>query len=285
MNPSVSPCFTLAPGEGDLPKVTLVAPDGARAEIYLHGAHVSSWSPADGSERLFMSRISAFRTGSPIRGGVPLVFPQFGAMGPLPQHGFARLQSWELAAAEVVGATSTATFRLVDSAASREMWDHAFEARLEVAVGGNGLAMALTVLNTGNESFSFTTALHTYLAIPDLAATYVQGLAGLAYRDNAAGIDAQQVDPLIRFDGEVNRIYFNAPPEVTLFDGARTMLIRSAGFTDAVVWNPAAAKCAAMPDLEPADYLRFVCVEGATVGKPVTLAPGERWLGSQSLVV
>ncbi len=51
-----------------------------------------------------------------------------------------------------------------------------------------------------------------------------------------------------------------------------------------MVWNPGAAKCATMADLEPEDYLRFVCVEAATVGAPVTLGPGERWQGSQTLV-
>jgi len=31
------------------------------------------------------------------------------------------------------------------------------------------------------------------------------------------------------------------------------------------------------------DYRRFVCVEAATVGSPVRLAPGERWEGTQTL--
>jgi glucose-6-phosphate 1-epimerase len=83
----------------------------------------------------------------------------------------------------------------------------------------------------------------------------------------------------------VNRIYFDAPAEVRLIEPDRTTVIRKAGFSDAVVWNPAAAKCATMPDLEPDDYRRFVCVEAATVESPVRLAPGERWQGTQTLVV
>jgi glucose-6-phosphate 1-epimerase len=83
----------------------------------------------------------------------------------------------------------------------------------------------------------------------------------------------------------VNRIYFDAPAEARLVEPGRMTVIRKAGLADVVVWNPAAAKCASMPDLEPDDYQRFVCVEAATVGSPVRLAPGERWQGTQTLVV
>jgi hypothetical protein len=38
--------FATASGAGNLPKVLLVARDGARAEICLHGAHLTSWIPA-----------------------------------------------------------------------------------------------------------------------------------------------------------------------------------------------------------------------------------------------
>ena len=66
------------PGAGGLPKIVLEAPDGARAELYLHGAHVTAWTPAGaGDERLFLSAASEFRADAAIRGGVPVIFPQF----------------------------------------------------------------------------------------------------------------------------------------------------------------------------------------------------------------
>ena len=120
----------------------------------------------------------------------------------------------------------------------------------------------------------------------DLAGTHVDGLSGLRYRDNAAGgVEVQDSAPQVVFGSEINRVYLNAPAEVRLADGERTLISRAAGFTDVVVWNPAAAKCATMADLEPADYLKFVCVETATVGAPVELAPGATWEGSQTLAV
>ncbi len=285
MHSAHDPLVTIAPGAGDLPKLTLVAPDGARAEVYLYGAHVASWVPAGGEERLFLSRLSAFKPGAPIRGGVPLVWPQFGGNGPLPLHGIVRIRSWELASVDLQGRRAMVILRLVDSEETRGLWTHAFKTELAVTVGGTELTVKLSATNTGAAPFTFTTALHTYLAVKDLAAAHVDGLSGLNYRDNAAGgVEVQDIEPQVVFGGEVNRVYLDAPAEVRLVDGDRTLISRAAGFTDAVVWNPAAAKCATMVDLEPEDYLKFVCIETATVGAPVELVPGATWAGSQTLV-
>jgi glucose-6-phosphate 1-epimerase len=59
----------------------LRAPDGATAIVTGHGAHVVSWIPCGDDERLFLSPKSALDRHSPIRGGVPVVFPQFATYG------------------------------------------------------------------------------------------------------------------------------------------------------------------------------------------------------------
>jgi glucose-6-phosphate 1-epimerase len=107
----------LTPGTNGLPKVNLSSSDGSRAEIYLHGAHVTSWIPAGGEEQLYLSAASEFRDGAAIRGGVPVIFPQFSNLGPLPKHGFARNLAWELISAE----NGTACFQLRDSEAVRHL--------------------------------------------------------------------------------------------------------------------------------------------------------------------
>ncbi len=286
MSPKTSePLVAIAPGAGDLPKLTLVAPDGARAEIYLYGAHVTSWIPAGGQERLFLSRKSAFRAGAPIRGGIPVVFPQFGGGGPLPLHGLVRLMPWEFASAAVVGKGATMTLHVRDTEESRRQWPYSFQAELTVTIGGDRFEVTLAVTNTGTETFAFTSSFHTYLAVADLASTCVTGLDGLRYRDAAAGgIEVLETSPQIDFTGEVNRIYFDAPVEAQLIEAEQTTVIRKAGFNDTVVWNPAAAKCATMADLEPNDYERFVCVEAAIVGAPAHLGPGRRWEGTQTII-
>lgn len=287
MKPSIpEPVSTIAPAAGGLPRLTLVAPDGARAEIYLYGAHVTSWIPASGEERMFLSRRSAFRAGAPIRGGVPVVFPQFGASGPLPLHGLVRLMPWEPVDVKAGAEGAVAAFRVTDTPDSRRQWDHAFAVELSVALGGDQLGLTLTVTNTGAEPFDFTAALHTYLALAaDISATTVEGLTGLTYRDAAAGgVEVYEESPQVSFPGEVNRIYFDAPAQARLVEPGRTTLVQKAGFPDAVVWNPGAAKCATMADLEPEDYHRFVCVEAAAVRTPIRLTAGEHWQGTQTLI-
>ncbi len=283
--PTLDVVSTIVPGAGDLPKLMLRTSDGARAEIYLHGAHVTSWVPAGGQERLFLSQASQFCAGAPIRGGIPIVFPQFGMSGPLPLHGLARLMRWEFAGADVVNGQAFATFRLRDTEESRRLWANAFLAELTASISENQLAITLAVTNTGAEPFTFTAGLHTYLAVADLAATRVEGLTGLRYCNAAAGwTDHQQIALCVDFTSEVNRIYFDAPAETRLIEPGQTTRIQTTGFRDTVVWNPAADKCATMADLKPDDYQQFVCVEAATIGAPIHLAAGERWQGTQRLV-
>jgi glucose-6-phosphate 1-epimerase len=278
--------YRITPGTGELPRLELTAQDGARAEIYLHGAHITSWIPAGGHERLFLSKVSEFRPGAPIRGGIPVVFPQFGGLGPLPLHGFARLMAWEFTGAQALEEQVCATFRLKDNAESRALWPQAFLAELSVSVGRNRLETSLSITNTGGESFAFTAALHTYLRVFHLADTCVSGLQGLRYRDAASGgVEKNEELAQVDFTGEVNRIYLGAPAEAYLTEPGRKTIVAKTGFADAVVWNPGAARCAAMPDLEPDAYRRFVCVEAASVGAPVNLGPKEHWIGSQALVV
>ncbi len=106
------------PGAGGLPKVAVAAADGARFEVYLHGAHVTSWLPAgEIADRLFLSGSSQFAPGAAIRGGVPVCFPQFADQGPLPMHGFARVAAWELVESGRAGnGAAHVRLRLADSA-------------------------------------------------------------------------------------------------------------------------------------------------------------------------
>ena len=283
------PGFAPMPGEGALPRIALVAADGARAELYLHGAHVTSWRPADdtadGPDRLFVSARSRFETGVPIRGGVPVSFPQFASQGPLPAHGFARVTPWLPVAAERMPAgAARAVLRLVDSDATRSLWPHPFAAELTVTVAGRRLEVNLAVSNTGKSAFAFTGALHTYLRMSDVRAVSVHGLQHARYRDKALGADdVLETAPGLRIDREIDRAYYAAPGDLEVRSPDRTTSVRATGFPDTVVWNPGAIRGATLDDLEPGGYLRMLCVEAAIARSPVELAPGARWEGAQTL--
>jgi glucose-6-phosphate 1-epimerase len=267
-----------------LPKVALTAGDGARAEIYLYGAHVTSWTPANGAEQLYLSPQADFSPGVSIRGGVPVVFPQFSGMGPLPKHGFLRTLQWEYQGARESGGQATAEFAIEESEHTLALWPHRFRATLGVTAGGPQLTVTLGIENTDARPFAFTAALHTYFAVRDVGEVAVQGLAGLPFRDAADGYqDKVQADAELRFAGEVDRIYFNAPRQVTLAEPGRRLSVAAEAFPDIVVWNPGPAKGAALADVPPGGYRQFICIEAAIVGQPVELAPGASWQGSQIL--
>lgn len=259
------------------------SPDGGSAEVLARGAHVVRWRDATGDEVLYLSPRSRFGGDAAVRGGVPVVFPQFADLGPLPKHGFARTAEWERASGGDGGAR--AVFRLMDSAATRALWDHAFEATLAVELA-DALEMTFAVRNTGDRPFGFTAALHTYFRVADVRRTVVRGVAGIGYHDKVTGDDAVQSGDL-PFTGETDRVYRDAPDELRIADeaGGRTIVLARRGFPDAVVWNPWARKAAEVSDLGEDQFPLFLCVEAAHVAAPVHLAPGERWEASQTIRV
>jgi glucose-6-phosphate 1-epimerase len=281
----VQPAAVLS-GRGGLQMAVLTAAGGDRAEVYLHGAHVTSWVPAGGTERLFLAERASFEPGAAIRGGVPVIFPQFAGMGALPKHGFARTLAWELVEADgTPGGAAFARLRLQDTPATRGLWPHQFVAELSVTVSQQQLDVAVTVTNTGGGPLSFTSALHSYFRLEDVRAAAVEGLGGTRYRDSGAGGD-ERVDREERLTiaGEIDRVYLDAPDRLILRDGSRSVEILSGGFPDVVVWNPGATRAATLPDLEPDAYRRMLCIEAAAIGRPVGLVPGAAWTGRQTLV-
>ena len=266
-------------------KIEIAADDGARAEAFTHGAHVTSWKTAGGDERLFLSERSAFAAGAPIRGGIPVIFPQFGSMGPLEKHGFVRLAEWEaMRVGRAANGRGEAQFRLTATPRTKALWNHTFQTSVVVTVQGMTLAVALSVANTDTAAFDFTAALHTYFRVDDARTVCVMGLQGIAYRDAAAGgIENVQQEEELRLNGEVDRIYLGVPGALEVRDEVRRTKVAQTGFSDVVVWNPGAELAAKLSDLEPGGWLRMLCVEAAIVSAPVRLEPGERWTGQQTL--
>jgi len=52
--------------------------------------------PTQSQDVMFVSKNAIFQPPKAIRGGVPVCFPQFGQLGPLGQHGFARNTAFEV---------------------------------------------------------------------------------------------------------------------------------------------------------------------------------------------
>ncbi len=279
--------YTLTPHPDGIDRLTLTAPDGAQATIAQLGAHVIDWRTPDGRAHLFTSATAEYKVGGAIRGGVPLIFPQFAALGTGTKHGFARSRLWTFSGVDDHDDRTTAHFTLTDSDETRAVWPHRFEAQVAVTVGGRALDISLSILNTDEHPFTFTAALHTYLRVDDIHNVVIDGLTGLRYRDSVlGGVEVLQAKPNLRVKGEMDRIYFDVPESIAVRENnLRRFTVHADGFPDAVIWNPGSVKGAALTDLEPDGYLRMLCVEAAAIGRPVTLAPRSRFEGRQWIEV
>ena len=287
--------------------VRLDHPSGSKCLATLFGGHVVSFQDSNGKEYLFLSSKAILTGKKAIRGGVPVIFPQFGP-GKLPQHGFARTSTWTLAQPPVFNATTnttTAILTLKDTNDTYSVWPHHFELKLSLELHPAKLVMELSCSNTDTAPFEFTSALHTYFSVPDVRHVTIRGkdlerCEFVAYEDVGDGIPPgtvrKQGKDEIVFAGYLDRSYFDGPALMRIVDeeeeeeggpSSKVVVVveavKSSGFRDCVVWNPWKEKADAMSDMGVDEWMRFVCVEAAVVRVPVRLDPGMSWAASQTV--
>lgn len=269
-----------------LPALRLCGPDGSAAVVARLGGQVLSWTTADGRERLYLSPQAVFDGSAPVRGGIPLCFPQFAAQGGLPKHGLVRTREWAVAARRCGDDYALATLELGDDDASRALWPHGFRLELTVMLEAGRLDLELCVANTGEAPFSFTGALHTYLRVVQVEDVALEGLRGLDYADaTQGGRVVRETGTEILVEGEVDRIYRGVRRPQLLRAGNLSLGIGQQGFTDTVIWNPWTDKAAALADLPDDGWRHLLCVEAAVAAAPLEVPAGEEWYGRQTLVV
>lgn len=245
------------------------------ATVYLHGAHVTSWTSPTGKELLFVSKDAVFKPPKAIRGGIPVCFPQFGDLGPLKQqHGFARNVAFEVEEGSGNSSPDQVTLLLRHEGGTSHDFPHPFELRVTVRVADDGrqLVQTLAVRNTSeSEALRFTTALHTYFRVSDIAAARVEGLQGCTYLDSLDGRKEKKEEGGeggVRFEEEVDRIYVAVPSDggIRIVDGGEcghSISLETANLPDAVVWNPWVDKARGMADFGDDEFRRMLCVEPA----------------------
>ncbi|HEY3901987.1 MAG TPA: D-hexose-6-phosphate mutarotase [Chthoniobacter sp.] len=268
-------------GAGNLPRL-VIRSKLAEAHIYLHGAHVSHFQPRDQAPVLFMSEKSLFAADKAIRGGVPVIFPWFGARSGHPEspsHGFARTAEWQVESVSEDGdGVITAVFQLASGPETRAQWPNDFELRYRVAVGRQ-LVLTLEVENTSSAAFTFENALHTYLAVSNVRQTFTSGLEDADYLDKTDNFQRKnQGKDAIRITQETDRVYENTRKTCTVDDPGlhRRLIVEKGGSQSTVVWNPWIAKAAALGDFGDDEWPRMLCIETANVGaNTLTLEPGK----------
>lgn len=267
------------------PALALATQAGARAVVSLFGAQVLSWSPVGSEERLYLSPAAVYDASTPIRGGIPVCFPQFAGLGKLPKHGIVRTRPWIVDQQRTGDDYALVTLRFTETDDTWAIWPQNFVAELTVIIEGERLEVELEIENTGHAPFAFTAALHTYLRVREVENARLEGLYGHDYRDSADHdrVRRDSGDVLVVED-ETDRVYHDVKRPLLLRDGNRSLGINAEGFPDVVVWNPWEARCAALADMPANGFRHMLCVEAAAARQRIELDAGESWVGRQSLI-
>jgi glucose-6-phosphate 1-epimerase len=269
----------IVPGNDGQPKVRITSA-AATAEIYLHGAHLTSWIPAGAEEVIFLSSKAQYQDGKAIRGGVPVCFPWFNAKTDdpkAPSHGLVRTKTWELESTTHEGNAIAVSLSTASDEATRKWWPHEFRAVQRITISSH-LQMELTVSNTGASPFTFQEALHTYYHVGNVRDVRLASLDGVTYQDNTQGNieKLQHGDNL--FTQRIDNAYVNTEAELELTDPSlnRRIHIGKQNSRNTVVWNPWDELAGEMSDLGD-EWPHFVCVEAANIrANAVTLQPAEQ---------
>jgi len=280
--------------DGNLNKVK-ISTTIASAEIYMYGATLTSWI-VEGQERIFLSPKAVLNGTSAIRGGIPIVFPQFknDLTADLPFHGFARITTWKLDNISIYSSDKKEiSFILTDKEIKEEylkIWPHQFELVYTVLLDGKSLSTNIKIKNTSNESWLFNTLLHTYYNVNDLTEAGVYGLKDYHYVDTTpAGngeIKLEEREKII-FQKEVDYIYYDVcQTSFKLQTGSDNEIrVEKNSLPDVIVWNPWIEKSKTLDDFGVESYPHMFCFEVGRVYQPVELDAGAVYEGGQVITI
>jgi glucose-6-phosphate 1-epimerase len=249
-------------------------------EMYLHGAHITSWKPAGHEEVLFVSTKSRWEEGQAIRGGIPICFPWFRAKSDdphAPAHGFVRTKAWQVESIVENESGVVVTMSTQSDEHTRKWWPGEFRLVHRVTFGSE-LRLELICMNTGSTPFRFEEALHTYNRIANIQDARLQRLDGVSYLDNTDSNQEKTQRGDVIIASPIDSAYCNTQNEVELLDAnkKRRIRLRKEHSLSTVVWNPWSEGAARLKDLGEGEWTQFLCVEASNIlDAAIHLAPGE----------
>ncbi len=253
----------------------------AEANICLYGAHITSYKPRNSKDILWMSPDTPFEEGKAIRGGIPVCFPWFGPHktdSGMPQHGFGRLMYWNMAETAVLPQGETLVrLKLSSSDQTKAYWPYDFDAEMNIVIG-NELKLTLKVINTCDNQFDYSCALHTYYKLSAIEEMTIDGLEGTRFHIHLQPGDYIQETPKMEIHQAETRHYHDTEATCIINDPgfARKIRVAKSGSKITTVWNPWKEACSTIGDLPNDAYNYFVCIEAVnSFEDTISLYPGE----------
>ncbi|MBP9960505.1 MAG: D-hexose-6-phosphate mutarotase, partial [Pseudomonas sp.] len=240
-----------------------ITSDSAELLIAQQGAQVLSYQRVGEPPLLWLSDQALFKQGKSVRAGVPVCWPWFGNLARNPQsvqamyqaseapaHGLARGRDWQLLGIDSSSTELRIDFTLPQALGNLPGWPHTVALNLSIVMGEQ-LSLTLSSENLGSDPVTISQALHSYFAVSDVRQVRVEGVAGLNYIETLANWEQRNQQGDLGFAGETDRIYLQAPEQLSIVDPAwnRRILLRSSGSRSAVIWNPWTDRAAELIDM------------------------------------
>jgi len=241
---------------------------------------------------LWVSDRVEYKQGKPLRGGIPICWPWFGDLNKNPKdiqsqlpsamadsagaHGFARNMLWDVRSIKESCHSVDVVLGLSSNKKTKVHWPFEFDLEAHF-VFSSRLELELKTTNKGNNSFSFSQALHTYLPTKDIHKTYIHNAHNSRYIDAMDHWQEKIQGGRIGFSAETDRIYFfdrnvsdkkdasDTNYELRVETPSRQLLVKSSNSQSAVIWNPWVKKSQGLSQFKPEDYTRMFCIESANV--------------------
>ncbi|KAH7911198.1 galactose mutarotase-like domain-containing protein [Hygrophoropsis aurantiaca] len=286
-------------------RVILSHPKGSSAQILLYGATVVSWKAGtkphpEPAERLFVSSKASLDGSKPVRGGIPVIFPCFGAPThpehlKLGQHGFARSETWsfeKIVMDNEAGVSVRLTLETTPSIAAK--YDKPFHLAFVVTLAEHQLSTDLHVTNTSTsdmfppDNLEFQALFHNYIRAPS-EDVLIFPLQNLHYYDKTEPTEEGRSKAKLETRSGVDvrkftdSVYEDAPPKYEATWPGGGIDINVTQLKDLVVWNPQEEAGAKIADMEDKGWEKYVCIEPGFVRGFATIEPGRTWIGQQVL--
>ncbi|PRQ11216.1 hypothetical protein C1Y63_07470 [Corynebacterium sp. 13CS0277] len=225
------------------------------------GAHVTAIGDV-----LYTSPETRRMPEAPIRGGIPLIGPQFGtrmaaAFPTLPSHGVLRREEWTIVDATETHLEATLTF---DGVEYRYTVDVQLADADAAAAAVSGFVCRLEARNTGVEDMALQLGFHPYFALGDVRQATVKGVGAAVIADfrGPGTFQAPMKDTITFTEAGYDRGVRGART-LSIVDpvAGRTITVSSDAADTFVVWNPGVEQARGFADMPDEGWLDFVCVE------------------------
>lgn len=285
---------------GDIPGITIelhkeliaiaIKNKHASATVFLQGAQISQYQRHQQATTLWLSPECDYKQGQALRGGIPICWPWFGDINRnpeiikqqyndlpvLPAHGLVRDVDWQLDNITSLDDGSNQLKLSLDlSPNDQTVWPYESHLSCTITIGPQ-LHIEFTVRNTDEQSFSYSSALHSYLAVDGIEGVSIIGLDGSEFIDGLDDWQSKTQQGPVTIDGEVDRIYQTNHSTITVNDKGynRDISLNSQGSNSCVIWNPWIEKSKRLSCFDDLAYQEMLCIETANVlDDIITLAP------------